>query len=321
MKVILLSGMDPIRNLAKLQKKLDKREKKEGERYLWDMYKALIPLISSDGLGKPTTCIDIVTQNILNAERITDGVIVVGRSDTEYDLRPHLPEGFHFVQQGNSFADNLVLGYEAVKRFHGLNQDEHVLVLNGDLPKATGLVLDDMINSQSDFNADFVMSCVQDNVLPKEYERNYVSVIDDYFGNGEIANIKESNFFFVNGHADLRAIGGLYEFRKLKDPRTWPKFGKSLGQELSGKEIGNLAIKVAHYLIADKLDKWGIKSIKESDLLSLSYTADTLSKVVHTKTTLIQNLWPGLQKDMDSWQDIARLGFKLYELRINRITS
>lgn len=290
MKTIVLAGMDPVRDLEALQKKLIKKKREDNETYLIGTNKAKIPIIKADGLGEPTTCLDLVVQNVLDAQRIDEGVVVVG-----YDLKSHLPEGFHFVQQGDDFAANLALGYEALRRLHGLSPDEHVLVLNADLPKANGQVLDDMIfNSQFDLNADFVMSCVGEEVLDSsDYPRKYLQVIDDYFGNGEKRNMKESNFFFVNGNVDFGAVGEIYDYRKMNGIMGKLKFASFLARKLGPRVIGEGVLRLI------------------SQQQTVSYVADMAPRLIHTTFALIENYWKELQMDMDSEEDIKRLGYRI----------
>jgi len=295
MKLILLAGRDKHRRPNKLNSNFSKKFYNDYDTYIFDTYKLTIPLI--DPYGNNTTCFSNVVKAIEEAQHVDFDVVVVG----DEELKNHLPnkgkKRFHFVLQGSDVGENIQLAFSYLESMCKDNFSTHVLVLNADLLTIRSEHIDSVISVFSNNEkSDLIASTMNSSIL-KRVPRGYIPFIDDYFNSDQRKILlKEGNYFFVNRNVRFDLISELYAVRKIRYIGVLLKIVKFGIIRLGVRESIRTILK-------------GSRQVYVDHALSLQFCVETLSKVLNTKISLIQCSIEEFGLDMDSYQDIDRLGY------------
>ncbi len=301
MDAIVLAGQDERPQRGKEANLLHK-EIGGKESYLTGSYKPL--LLLEDLKGNRAYLIERVLDALIGSE-LVGRVVVVGRKPL-WDFLKESNYDVVFVEQGENVAENIQLGLEALKH-RGL---EYVLTLASDLPHLTPQTIDDMLAfsipqlEHAKLKPGVVFSFV-DKAIVDPYPRRYFPVWDNLFSNPPVRRrMKEANYLFVSPMANFEMLGRFYSMRKMCQPKNWLKLLGMLGTIIPGyfgmsivPAVGELLI---HRGISLRRFNKGFCKLLGEEKKNGSYP------VVFTESK-----WQPFSLDVDSEEDVARLGFTL----------
>ena len=262
------------------------------ELYIWNTDKNAVELTKQ---GQTKKALDWLLDSISDAKSILKPIIVVT------GLERQSKDEIAYIQQGNSFAENMVRGYEVAADKFQLDKKDYVLFMTSDIITVNSENLDELVEdlepSLNDMNP-LVISYIKKETL-KGFKRRFVWFYDDYFTeDGHFYKAKESNILAANGYADMLKLDRLYSIRKLLNPHNWIK---AFGTSAHATGLSN-SIETVLMLFNDFLTKRGI---------STKRAVSILEALLEQSLSFYEIKSPAFSKDVDSWQDIKRLGFTL----------
>jgi hypothetical protein len=295
---VILAGQSPIRRPERLLSDMVDNYQREGEWPIWDRYK---PLIQLETIGHSRfRLIDPIVAAARKASLLED-FVVVGTPELGEYLGESSPD-VCFEKQGDSIAQNMEKGYKALRRRNHswLDKREMALFLFGDTPMVTHEMIDALIvRAQTQlgkaFTQNHLIGCVDVSTVGR-YERHGVRVLDDLFSDPQrVREMKESNFIFASGMAGFSIFDVAYDHRKFFQPANIAAIAQFLflkGAAASGVRIG-IEYLIAHPKVS-RINRAAAKVFGDMQAI--------------TPTIGLVSTWPEYNWDVDSDEDIARLG-------------
>ncbi len=290
MKCIVLAGYDET-------SKPKRYDITGSEKYL-ECYK---PLLVLEDLNHKS---EVLIRSVAKAASASslERVVVVGREEIER-LLTDIPR-VEFVKQGSDLGENIAIGLAALQP----KAKEYVLCITSDLPRLTSETLDSLIEHYSGYTEvardlpKQLISIVEE-ALIYPYPRRYFPAIDDlYRREPRITRLKEANYLLVTKEARTEMLSMFFSMRKMLQPHSWLILARLILSELP-----ELSYLVGSGIV--DLVKHRALSLSKLDAAFRIFLGEDKSPV--TASLFTYSMWPEMSYDIDSDQDVSRLGFTI----------